>query len=55
MVNEGDKVEENQKIAIIEAMKMETNITAKSTGEISKIYVEEGQMVEAGELLISLK
>lgn len=55
LVNEGDKVEENQKIAIIEAMKMETNITAKSAGEISKIYVEEGQMVEAGELLIALK
>ncbi len=55
LVNEGDKVEENQKIAIIEAMKMETNITAKGAGEISKIYVEEGQMVEAGELLIALK
>lgn len=55
LINEGDEVVENQKIAIIEAMKMETNITASSNGTINKIYVEEGQMVMAGELLIDLK
>ena len=54
LVNEGDKVEENQKLAVIEAMKMETNITAKSSGVVEKIFVEEGQGVESGELLIQL-
>ena len=54
LVNEGDKVEENQKLAVIEAMKMETNITATTSGVVEKIFVEEGQGVESGELLIQL-
>jgi pyruvate carboxylase len=55
LVKEGEEVVENQKIAVIEAMKMETNITVAISGTINKIYVEEGQMVKAGELLIDLK
>ncbi|MEG2200296.1 MAG: biotin/lipoyl-containing protein, partial [Anaerovorax sp.] len=55
LIHEGEKVEENQPIAIIEAMKMETNILAPMAGEISKIYVKEGQQVKAGELIAKLK
>jgi pyruvate carboxylase len=54
LVNEGDKIEENQKLVIIEAMKMETIITAKSSGVVDKIFIKEGQRVQSGELLIQL-
>jgi len=54
-VKEGDKVEKNQVVAIVEAMKMETSVVAKVDGVIEKIYVKEGQSVKAGELLIQMK
>ena len=55
LVKEGDAVEENQPIAVIEAMKMETNILAKASGTVEKIYVSEGQQVKAGEMVAKLK
>lgn len=55
LVKEGQKVSKNEKLVIIEAMKMETNINAKVEGIIEKIEVVEGDNVINGELLISLK
>ena len=55
LVNEGDAVEEKQPIAIIEAMKMQTNILATVKGTVEKIYVSEGQQVKAGEMVAKLK
>ena len=55
LVKEGDEVEEKQPVAVIEAMKMETNILASMTGIVDKIYVREGQQVKAGELIVMLK
>ncbi len=55
LVKEGEKVEEKQPIAVIEAMKMETNILATATGVVEDIFVNEGQQVKAGELIARLK
>ena len=55
LVKEGEKVEANQPIAVIEAMKMETNILAAAAGTIERIYVSEGQQVKAGEMVAKLK
>jgi pyruvate carboxylase len=55
LVKEGEAVEENQPIAIIEAMKMETNILATAKGTVEKIYISEGQQVKAGEMVAKLK
>jgi len=55
LVKDGDEVEENQSIILLEAMKMETNITAPVAGVVEKVLVEEMQQVKAGELLIKLK
>ncbi len=52
-VKEGDKVEKNQPLMIIEAMKMETTVVAKEFGEVDKIYVEAGDKVASGDLLLS--
>ncbi|MGI6361434.1 MAG: pyruvate carboxylase [Bacillota bacterium] len=54
LVQNGDKVELNQPVAVIEAMKMETNILASVGGLIEKIYVAEGQQVKAGELIAKI-
>ena len=48
-------MDEKQPIAVIEAMKMETNILAPMKGTIDKIYINEGQQVKAGELIAKLK
>ena len=55
LIQEGDEVEEKQPIAVIEAMKMETNILATATGVVDKVYIKEGQQVKAGELIAKLK
>ena len=38
----------------IEAMKMETAVTARTTGKVREIRVKEGQAVKAKELLMLL-
>ena len=54
-VQKGDKVKENQVLAVVEAMKMETSIVARMDGEIDTILVEAGDNVKAGELLMTIK
>ena len=51
LVAEGDTVEEGQGIAIVEAMKMENEITTDKAGKVTKIAVEPGQTVENDGLL----
>jgi pyruvate carboxylase len=55
LVSEGDTITENQPLMIVEAMKMETKVSASVAGVVESIVVKEGQQVKAGELLISLK
>jgi pyruvate carboxylase len=54
-IKPGEKVEKNQPLFVIEAMKMETTITANSEGEVDKIVLKEGDMVYADDLVIVLK
>ena len=54
-VQPGDAVEENQVIAVIEAMKMETSVVARMAGIIDQVLVREGSSVKAGELLMTIK
>ena len=48
-------MEENQVIAVIEAMKMETSVTARMAGKVKSILVSEGSTVKAGELLLTME
>lgn len=52
LVKEGAAVKEGDSLLVLEAMKMETNITAPVSGVISAVAVKEGQRVKNGELLI---
>ena len=51
LVKAGDEVKEGDPIAVIEAMKMETNIISTATGTIQEICVKEGQAVKSNELI----
>ena len=54
-VKPGDTVEENQVVAIVEAMKMETSVTARMAGVIDEVLVKANDTVKAGQLLITIK
>lgn len=55
MVAPGDMVSEGQPVCIIEAMKMQNEIFASTSGTVAEILVKPGQAVEGGTLLIRCK
>jgi len=48
LVEQGQTVEEGQLICIIEAMKMENEITAHKAGVIAELMVTEGEPIASG-------
>jgi pyruvate carboxylase len=54
MVEEGQSVKENQPLFVIEAMKMETTITATAAGQVKKIHLNGGAMVEQDDLVVEM-
>jgi pyruvate carboxylase len=54
-VEEGAHVEAGQQIATIEAMKMESSISAPAAGVVQRVAVPSGTNVEPGDLLVVLK
>ncbi len=55
LVEAGEKVEKNQPLFIIEAMKMETTITANTAGEVDRVLLQPGTMVYADDLVLVFK
>lgn len=55
LVKEGDSVTPNTPLFIIEAMKMESTITATTAGLVKKIYLAEKTMVGQDDLIIELE
>ena len=54
-VNTGDRVKVGQVLCIIEAMKLMNEIEAEVAGEITKVHHENGQPVQYGEALFSIR
>ncbi|MFQ5539453.1 MAG: biotin/lipoyl-containing protein, partial [Candidatus Binatia bacterium] len=52
LVSEGDRVDKDQGLVIVEAMKMENEVRSPIASEIKEVRVKAGQSVEAGETLI---
>jgi len=55
MASAGAEVKEGQTIVIIEAMKMENDIKAHRDGVIESFGVAEGQLVEVGDVLVTIE
>lgn len=54
-VSVGDKVEMDDEVIILEALKMETPIFCEEGGTISEIRVKEGDAVGEGDVLIVIE
>jgi acetyl-CoA/propionyl-CoA carboxylase biotin carboxyl carrier protein len=55
LVKQGDTVEEGQLLCIIEAMKMENEITAHKAGTIVELPIAEGEPIQAGAPIATIK
>lgn len=54
-VKTGDQVTANQPLFIIEAMKMETTVSATKSGTIRQVHLEAGAMVEQDDLVVEME
>ena len=54
-VEEGQKIKKGQTIIIIEAMKTMNHVPSTHDGTVSKVLVKDGEPVEFGQPLISIK
>jgi 3-methylcrotonyl-CoA carboxylase alpha subunit len=54
LVVEGDHVEHGQPVVVIEAMKMETTLTADVDGEVAHVGAAPGETVDAGAMLVEI-
>jgi pyruvate carboxylase len=55
LVNEGDEVKKNQPLFTVEAMKMESTITAPHQGIINKVYLKSGVLVEQDDCVVAFE
>jgi acetyl-CoA carboxylase biotin carboxyl carrier protein len=55
MVNVGDKVQADDELLVLEAMKMENPICAKNDGIVKEIKVKENDKVAINQVLIVLE
>ncbi|MFH1754336.1 MAG: biotin/lipoyl-containing protein [Candidatus Latescibacterota bacterium] len=53
-VKEGDTVEADQAVVVIESMKMQNEITAPVEGEVKKVNCSVGDQVSFGEVLVEI-
>lgn len=54
-VKEGETVKKNQPLFVIEAMKMESTITAVKEGTVKKIILQEQTLVEADDVVLEMQ
>jgi acetyl-CoA/propionyl-CoA carboxylase biotin carboxyl carrier protein len=55
LVEQGDAVEVGQALCVLEAMKMENNITAEKAGTVSEVKVKPGDTVGAGDVVVIIE
>ena len=54
-VSEGDEVSPGDVVCVLEAMKMENDITADVGGEVTEVPIAEGDSVDMGDVLLVLE
>jgi oxaloacetate decarboxylase alpha subunit len=53
-VSPGEEVSEGQPLLVVEAMKMETTVSAPKSGIVTEVYVSEGDVVAVGDPLVAI-
>lgn len=51
----GDSVAQGQKFLTLEAMKMQTHLTAERDGKVGDIFIQAGDQVDTGDLLLTIE
>ena len=51
LVSEGDTIEADQEIVILESMKMEIPVPAETSGSLTRLAVAEGDTLNEGDLI----
>jgi urea carboxylase len=54
LVQVGDRVQEGDRLVILEAMKMEIAVVADASGTVTEIFCQPGQTLTAGQLLLAI-
>ena len=54
-VSQGDEVEANQTLVVLEAMKMENTLASGARARVKTIHVAPGELVELGQILVELE
>lgn len=54
-VKKGDSVKIGEVVCILEAMKMENEVTATKTGKVQEVNVTEGSLVNEGDILVTVE
>lgn len=54
-VSEGERIEENQQLAVIEAMKMQNVLKAERSGVVSKILCEAGDTLRVDAVIMEFE
>jgi biotin carboxyl carrier protein len=55
LVHAGDVVAAGQPVAVLEAMKMESTLTAEIAGTVAQVHVEAGATVDGGAVLVEIR
>ena len=54
LVSNGDEISEGDVIAVVEAMKMETEIKSPVSGVVKSVEIEVGNKVKTGDVLVTI-
>ncbi|EFQ83666.1 Biotin-requiring enzyme [Aeromicrobium marinum DSM 15272] len=54
LVREGDPVGAGDQIAVLESMKMEIPVVAPVGGHVTRVCVDEGQIVQEGDAIVEI-
>ena len=55
LVEVGQEVEVGETVIVLEAMKMENNVTAEKAGTVKEVRVEAGQSVGGGDVVVVIE
>jgi len=55
LVTEGDTVSKGQRLLVLEAMKMENDLTSPQAGTVTKVTVRPGTIVDGGKALVVIE
>ena len=53
-VREGQAVKRGEKVAVLEAMKMENDLLAESDGTVTRVFVNKGDSVADGARIVTI-